>query len=293
MATKTYEGANGLTRGVISDIEENAYKMLYDGLLVPKLGTPVAQGEKGKSCIYPYFDPTTFAAAASVLTEQNDFVNYTALTNASVILTASEIGITSFVTDIVKEDAKVDIPSEIARQQAIGVNAKYEAIAIAGLAGFTTGTTTGSNAGTGFTFKHYAAARSKLDGRILTVPGRKMAVIPTYSWFYTAKSTFSQTYASAMGPVGEEVVRRFYIDTLFGDVDVYRSNYVTASSNSVAHMFVREALGVWTPRDYRLEKERDASARGDEVVSTMRVSVKVLINGYGLRMVHYALVPTP
>jgi len=299
MATgKTYEGANTLTRGVISDIEEQAYKMLYEGLLVPRLCKPVGQGQKGKSIIFPYFDPTAFATAASVLAEQNDFTTYQQLSNASVILSASEFGIASFVTDVVKEDSKVDIPSELARQQAIGVNYKYESHALARLsAGFTTGTTTGSSATTGFSFSHYAAARSKIDGKMLTVPGRKVAVVPTYSWFLTAKSTYAEATSSrtagTMGGVGDTVVNQYYINSLFGDVDVYRSNYITASSLSVGYMFVRDAVGVWTPRDYRLEKERNASARGDELVSTMRACIKVLIAGYGVRMVMYSKVPTP
>jgi len=292
MATKTTAG--GFTSEIVKQINEQAYLMIHEGLLVPKLGREIGKGQKGSTVHYPYFDPTTFSNAASTLTEANDFVNYTQLTNASVILTASEFGLISFLTDTTVEGGTMDFAGEIARQQAIGVIAKYERHCLAALsAGFVTGTVTGTNSTNGFTYTHYAAAKSKIDGKILTVPGRKNAVVNEYSWFYTAKSTFSQTYAAAMGPVGDEIVKRYHINTLFNDVDVYRSNYISASITAPGYMFVKDALGIWKPRDYRLETQRDASARGDEAVSTMRGTAKVLIGSYGVRLKMYASTPTP
>lgn len=293
MATKTT--ASGFTSDVIKQINEQAYLMIYEGMLVPKLCKKVGQGQKGSTVHVPYFDPSTFAAAASTLTEANDFVNYTQLTNASVILTASEFGVISFLTDTTREGGSFDFAKEIARQQAIAVNAKLEKHCLAALsAGFVTGTVTGTNSTNGFTYTHYAAAKSKIDGKILTVPGRKAAIVNEYSWFYTAKSTFSQTYAAAMGAVGEDVVKRYHINTLFNDVDVYRSNYISASTTAPGYMFAaNESVGLWLPRDYRIETQRDVSARGDEAVSTMRGTAKVLIGSYGVRLKMYSSTPTP
>jgi hypothetical protein len=302
VATKTYEGANAttgfagqFTNGVISRIEAQAYKLLYDEGVLPRLCKPIGQGQKGSAIVYPYFDPTTIAEGGSVLNEVNDFVNYTQLTNASVIITASEMGITSFVTDVVKEDAIVDIPGEIARQQGYTCAVRLEKMILNRIAaGVTTGTVTGTNSTNGFTFTHYAAAKARLDASKISVPGTKNAVVPAYSWYWTAKSTYTQTYAAAMPGVGEQVVSRYFVQRLWGDIDVYQHSlaYVAASSGAAGFMFVKEGVGLWKPRDFRLEKDRDASARGDEVISTFRAGAKVLISNYVQRLRMYAAAPT-
>lgn len=304
MATKTYETRNattgfpsGFTTGVINRIEAQAYKMLYDEGVLIKLLKPIGQGAKGSAVVYPYFDPSTFAAAGSDLSEVNDFVNYTQLTNASVIIVASELGVISFVTDIVKEDAVVDIPGEVARQQGLTCAVKAEKHCLNRISGaITTGTLSGSGTTYGFTFSHYAAAKSYLDAAALTVPGRKMAVVPSYSWYWTAKSTYtSGSYAGAIPTVGDTVVSKYYVQTLFGDIDIYLHSlaYVSESSTAAGFMFVKDAIGLWKPRDFRLEKERDASARGDEIISTFRIGAKVLHSGYCKRLKMLATAPAP
>lgn len=301
MATTTHSGigsagvSDHFTQGVINRIEAEAYKMIYDQGLLPKLFKQVGQGEKGGGIIWPYFDPTTFATGASTLLEVNDFVNYTQLTNASVIIVASEFGITSFLTDVTREAAKVDIEGELARQQAMAVAVKLEKHCLGALGStFTTGTVTGTNSTNGFTFGKYAAAKSKLDAAALTVPGRKYAVIPTYGWYYTAQGTYSQTYASVMGAKGAEVQSKFYVDTLFGDIDVYNEGvgYITASTTAAGYMFVRDSMALWKPRDYRIEPERNGSARGTEFTSTMRAGAKGLVSAYGVRLKMYAGTPS-
>lgn len=305
MATKTAAGINtttgfsGFTQGVVNRIEAEAYKMLYDNTLLAGLCKSVGKGAKGSAMIYPYFDPSTFATAASALTEANDFVNYTALTNASVIIVASELGITSFVTDILKESQNVDIPAEIARQQGIACAVGLEKHILGKLsAGLTTGTITGTNSTNGFTFAKYAAAKTLLDAAALTVPGRKHAVIPTYSWTYTTTGLLNSTSPTSIfnvnGPIGDGVASKFYLSTIFGDVDIYGLGvaYITASTTAAGYMFVTDGVALWKPRDYRLERERDASARGDEIVSTFRAGAKVLHTGYCKRLKMYASAPS-
>lgn len=297
VSTNTTTGFSGsFTNGVVSRIEAQAYKEMYDMGVLPKLVRRIGQGQKGSAFLFPYFDPSTIAAAASSLTETNDFLTTTALTNASVIVIASELGVRSDVTDALKESAAVDIPGEIARQHAISCAVKMEKHILGRMSGgFTTNASVcGTNATNGFTYSHYAAAKSKLRAAALTVPGRLTAVVPEYSWFKTAQSTFSQTYASTMGKPGEQVLGNFYVDTLWGDVDVYRHSlaFVSATSYANGYMFASDAIGLWTPRDFRLEKQRDASARADEIVSTLRAGAKVLINAYGLNLKMYAKAPS-
>ena len=63
---------------------------------------------------------------------------------------------------------------------------------------------------------------------------------------------------------------------------------VTASSAAYGYMFVSDGLALWTPRDYRLEKQRDASLRADEIVSSMRAGAKALHAGYIQRLRLYS-----
>lgn len=281
------------TSGVISRIEAEAYKLMYDEGVLPRLCKQI--GGKGSAIVYPYFDPSAIAVAASNPSESTDLTYRYAVTNASVIFTASEFGITSFITDIVKEDASVDIPAETARQQGTAVAVRLEKHILARLAaGVTTGTLTGTNATNGFSFSSYAAAKSILDAKALTVPGRKSAVVPAYSWYLTAKSTYTQTYGAALPGVGEQVISKYYVTTLFGDIDVYLHGlaFVPASTTAAGFMFVKDSIGLWKPRDFRLETERDTSARGDEITSTMRAGAKVLHAGYIQRLAMYAAAPS-
>jgi hypothetical protein len=284
-----------LTQGVLNRIEAAAYKMIYDEGILPKLFTQVGKGQKGGAVIWPYFDPSTIATAASTLAEENDFVTWTQLTNASVIIVASEFGVASLLSDTVSESGTFDFEAELARQQALGVAVKLEKHCLAALsAGFTTGTITGTGTTTGFTFAKFAAAKSKLDAAALTVPGRKVAVVPTYGWYLTALGTYSATYASVMGSKGAEVQSKFYVDTLFGDIDIYTEGlaYITASTTAAGYMFSRNAVAMWKPRDYRIEPQRDASKRATEFTSTMRAGAKTLVAGYGVRLKMTASAPS-
>jgi hypothetical protein len=293
--------SSGFTTGVISRIEAEAYKMLYDEGLLPKLCKRIGQGQKGSAIVYPYFDPSAVIASTSgALVETTDATTFVGMTNASVIVIASEFGIPSLVTDVVKESAIVDVPGELARQQGLGVAVKVETHILAKIAaGVTTGTITGTNSTDGFTIAKYAAVKSRLDSAALTVPGRKSCVVPGYSWYYTAKGTWSAgsaTYGgpSVMGNLGDQIVSKYYVATLFGDMDVYTHSlaYVAASSAAAGFAFVKDAVALWVPREYRLEKQRDASARGDEIISTMRAGAKVLHAGYVKRLKMYAAAPS-
>ena len=286
MSTSTF------SKGIVQEIYGPAYKMLYESGLLRHLVKEIGKGQKGNLAKFEYFDPSTFAAAASQLTEANDFLTTTALTNASVIVTANEYGIRTDITDRLRESSAFGFKEEAARQHGIGVARQFElAILTAMGAGFTTGTITGTSA-SGFGIKKYMAAKTKLDAKILSVPGRKNVVIHPNNWYYTAASTFSTTYASAMGDLGNSVLEKHYLRTLLGDIDVFRSNYITAATATSTFMFVKDALGVWIPRDFRLEAQRDASARANELVSTMVAGAKVLIGAYGVPMKQYGTAPS-
>ena len=286
MSTSTF------SKGIVQEIYGPAYKMLYESALLRHLAKELGKGTKGSLAKFEYFDPSTIAAAASQLTEANDFLTTTALANASVIITAAEYGIRTDITDRLRESSAFGFKEEAARQHGIGVARKFElAILAAMAAGFTTGTITGTSS-SGFGIRKYMAAKTALDNNILAVPGRKHVIIHPNNWYYTAASTFSTTYASAMGDLGNKVLEKHYLRTLLGDIDVYRSNYVTAATATSAYMFVTDALGVWIPRDFRLEAQRDASARANELVSTMVGGAGVLISSYGIPLKQYGVAPS-
>lgn len=282
--------------GVIEEIEEKAYVLLYESTLTPKLCKEVARGVKGSGIEIPYFNPTTFANSGFEMDEGVDYQTYTQLTNTSIHLSSKEFGIQSFLTDTVTESGAFDFKAEIARQQAIGVSKKVEDYFITQLNDFeNTITATDSD---GLSLVRIAAARTLLDSRLVTVPGDKSLMVHDFAWFYTATGQFNvgdAAYQSALPVYGEEVLRRWYVRTLFGDVHVFKNNYipVTGDTNKVAnsYMFVKDAVVYWVPRDYRLESERDASARGWEFTSTMRIGAKTAIPEWGVKIASKADTP--
>ena len=281
-----------LSKGIVREIYGPAYKLMYEAGLIRHLSKELGKGVKGNLAKFEYFDPTTVATAASLLTEANDFATTTAITNASVIVYASEFGVRTDITDRLRESSAFGFKEEAARQHGISVARRIELNLLGAMSGgFTTGTITGTSSG-GFGIKKYMAAKTGLDAKLLSVPGRKHVVVHPYNWFYTAASTFSTTYASTLGDLGNEVLKKYYVRTLLGDVDVYQSNYITAATSTTCYMWVTDALGFWMPRDFRLEAQRDASARADELVSTLVGGGKVLIAGYGARLRQYGVAPS-
>lgn len=281
------------SKGILKEIYGPAYKMAFEAGVTRHLCKPLGVGQKGNMAKFEYFDPTTFSTCATSRTETTDITDTNALSNASVIVYASEFGIRTDLTDALRESSSFDFKSEAARQHGIAVGYSLEKHILNILStGLTTGTVTGTNSTNGFTIAHYMAAKSKLDAKTLSVPGRKHAVVGPYAWYYTAKASFSSTYAAALPTIGETVLKKFYATTLLGDIDVYLANQITAATTQTGYMFVTDAVGLWIPRDLRLESERNASARADELVSTMRAGAKVLIAGYGVRLRGYGQTPT-
>jgi hypothetical protein len=276
--------------GVVTTVNLQAYKMQYENNLLRHLCKPIGQGTKGGWLRWPYFDPTTFATAASVLTEVNDFATATQLTNASVLIVASEFGVRTDVTDRVRRAANMDIAGEASRQLGIGVAVALDKHILARMStGFTVGTVTGTytvNTNNGFTLTKYAAAQSFLAAQALTVPGVYNAVVGEYSWYYTALSTFSQNYASAMGDVGNDILNKWYKQRILGNIDVYALplSHIAATSIATGYLFSKEGIGLWVDDDFHVEQQRDASARADELVATLTGGAKVLVAGYGARL---------
>jgi hypothetical protein len=69
-------------------------------------------------------------------------------------------------------------------------------------------------------------------------------------------------------------------------IDIYEtSNVVEPSSNtSVNAVFSRDALGIAIADQLKIETQRDASLRADEVVASTRYGVSVLHNSYGVKL---------
>lgn len=281
------------------EISEQAYIMMYESTILSKLVRPIGQGEKGTAIHWPYFDPSTIAGAVATrvaATETQDISVRYALTGASRWIVSSEFGVQGFITDTLLESGTFDFKGELSRQLGIGMAVRLEkylnnvlTVATAS-GGFNTFLAT--NTTNGLSYTKIAAAKSLLDAQLVQIEGTKNLVVTDYAYFMTAKGTYSTTYQQAIAPFGDEVMRRWYITSMFGDINVFRNNHLTTTATrATCLMFVKDSAGLWQPRDLRVEPERDASARATELNATMRVGAKVLIPAWGLRITAYA--PTP
>lgn len=288
---------------IAEEISEQAFVMMYESTILSKLVKPIGQGQKGTAVHWPYFDPTTIAGAIATnnitATETQDITARYQLTGASRFIVSSEFGVQGFVTDTLLESGTFDFKGELSRQIGIGMATKLEKYLVQQMTVATGSPVVGFNkfstasATTGLSYTKVAAAKAILDAALVQIEGTKNLVLTDYAYFQIAKGTYSTTYAQAIAPYGEEVMRRWYITSMFGDIDVYRNNHLTTTATQSTNlMFVKDAVGLWTPRDLRVEPERDASKRGTELNATMRVGAKILIPAWGLRMPWYAPTPT-
>jgi N4-gp56 family major capsid protein len=246
--------------------------------LVRNYSIGAGSGKSIKVPIYP-------VSAAYSLTEGQDITANT-ITTSSATLTVSEVGIMASVTDMSRVSSSSDVISDIGRVLGEAIARKMDQDLTSNFASFTTNVLGNVTAATAtITASDIFKATAKL--RSIGVPAGDLYCVLHPSIAYDLKANLTAVYSNPnAGVVQNEAMAMGYLGMLAG-VPVYETSNVNNNGTTgdfVGGLFHRDALGLAMMQDIRIETQRDASLRADEIVATAMYGHGVLYESNGVAL---------
>jgi N4-gp56 family major capsid protein len=219
--------------------------------------------------------------SATAVNEGTDLTN-TSISTDGATLTVSEVGIMATVTDFARMTSASNVIADVGRVIGEAVAKKMDKDLLALFAGFSDGVGSDSTALSAATI---AQAIAKL--RANAVPGDDLFCVLHPYVAYDLKANITNTFANPnAGIIQNEAMAAGYVGTLFG-VPVFESSNIENNGTTgdyVGAVFHRQGLGLAMLSDIKIETQRDASLRADEVVATAVYGVGELYDGYGCKI---------
>ena len=232
----------------------------------------------GKTVTVPIYGKQTAAG----LTEGTDLTN-TQISTDGATLTVAEVGIMATVTDMARNTSASNVIADVGRLVGEAIAAKIDKDLTALFAGFSAGE--GDYTGQ-ITAASIFKSVAKLRGAGVDPAGIVCVLHPEIAYDLKAALTTNGNVAftaGAFGNVANEAMQMGYVGNLAG-VPVFETSnidYVTNAGDFPGAVFHRDALGLALMQDIRIETQRDASLRADELVATAVYGVGELYDGYG------------
>ena len=231
----------------------------------------------GKSVEVPIYA----AVSAAAVSEASDLSN-TAINQSSVTITASENGIMTTLTDLGRNSAPRNVAADIGKLFGEAIAKKIDTDLTALFDGFSTAVGSGSTALTAaLVFQSIANVRNAG----VSMDGVSAVLHPMVA--YDLKANLTNTFANAnANDVSNEALRNGFVGRL-GGVPIYESTNVANDGTAGDYkqgVFHRDALGLAMMQDIKIETQRDASLRADEIVATAVYGVGELNDSYGVEL---------
>ena len=231
----------------------------------------------GKSVEVPIYA----AVSAAAVSEASDLSN-TAINPTSVTITASENGIMTTLTDLARNSAPRNVAADIGKLFGEAIAKKIDTDLTALFDGFSTAVGSGSTALTAaLVFQSIANVRNAG----VSMDGVSAVLHPMVA--YDLKANLTNTFANANGnDLANEALRNGFVGRL-GGVPIYETTNVANDGTAGDYkqgVFHRDALGLAMMQDLKIETQRDASIRADEIVATAVYGVGELNDSYGVEL---------
>ena len=232
----------------------------------------------GKSVEVPIYS----SVSAAAVSEASDLSN-TAIDPTSKTITCSEHGIMTTLTDLGRNAAPRNVAADIGRLFGEAIAKKIDKDLTALFGGFST--TVGS-ASTAMSASLIFQAVAKL--RAAGVPGENLSAVIHPQVAFDLKSGLTNTFANPNPGVGNEALRTGLVGQIAG-VNIFETSNMTDSSSNdpgttgdyKGAVFHSDALGLAMMQDLKIETQRDASLRADEIVATAVYGVGELDDSKG------------
>jgi len=232
----------------------------------------------GKSVEVPIYS----SVSASAVSEASDLAN-TEINPTSVTITASENGIMTTLTDLARNSAPRNVAGDIGKLFGEAIARKIDKDLTALFGGFSNTVGSASTVmSAGLIFNAVAKLRST------GVPSDNLSCILHPQVAFDLKSGLTNTFANPNMGAGNEALRTGFAGQIAG-VNVFETSNMTDSSSNdpgttgdyKGAVFHPEALALAMMQDLKIETQRDASLRADEIVATAVYGVKELHDSYG------------
>jgi len=231
----------------------------------------------GKSVEVPIYS----AVAAAAVAEATDLSN-TAVNPSSVTITASEVGVMTTLTDLARNSASRNVAADIGRLFGEGIAKKMDQDLIALFDGFSV--TLGDGTGA-ITAASIFNAASTLRAAGLPIEDCYAILHPKIA--YDLKANLTNTFVNANGnDLANEALRSGYIGSLAG-VKIFETSNMSDTGTAGDYkgaVFHKDALALAMMQDIKIETQRDASLRADEIVATAVYGVGELHDSYGVEL---------
>ena len=227
--------------------------------------------------------PIYAAVSAGAVSEAADLAN-TAINPSSVSITAAEVGVMTTLTDLARNSAPRNVAADIGRLFGEAIAKKQDTDMTALFDGFSGAVGDGSAA---ISAASIFNAASTLRAAALNV--NECAVVLHPKIAFDLKANLTNTFANAnANDLANEALRSGFVGTLAG-MRVFETSNMSNSGNAGDYKgaaFHRDALAMAEMQGLKVETQRDASLRADEIVATAVYGVGEIHDSYGVEL-HY------
>ena len=229
----------------------------------------------GKSVEVPIYA----TVSAGAVSEASDLSN-TAVNPSSVTITASEVGIMTTLTDLARNSASRNVAADIGRLFGESIATKIDTELAALFTGFST--EKGPGAGSEITVQDLFECAAELKTN--KAPGPYYGVFHPKQIFNVKKS-LTNTFVGRDTELSNEAMRTGFVGNIAG-IQIFESSNISVdgSDDSIGGVFSQDALGLAMMQDLKIETQRDASLRADEIVATAVFGVGELHDSYGVKI---------
>ena len=231
----------------------------------------------GKSVEVPIYA----AVSAAAVNEATDLSN-TAINPSSVTITASEVGIMTTLTDLARNSAPRNVAGDIGKLFGEAIAKKQDQDLTALFDGFSTAV---GAADAALTAALVFQAIANVRNAGVSMDAVSAVIHPMVA--YDLKANLTNTFANANGnDLSNEALRNGFVGRL-GGVPIFETTNIANTGTTGDYkqgVFHRDALGMAMMQDLKIETQRDASLRADEIVATAVYGVGELNDTYGVEV---------
>ena len=226
--------------------------------------------------------PVYGTVSASAVAEATDLSN-TAINPTSVSITASEVGIMTTLTDLARNSAPRNVAADIGKLFGEALARKQDADLTNLFNGFSVELGDGTAAiSPAVIFNALSTLRAN------ALPANECAVVLHPKIAYDLKSGLTNTFAGLDTETSNEALRAGFVGTLAGMRIFETSNMANTGTagDYKGGAFHKDALAIAMMQDVKIETQRDASLRADEIVATSVYGVGEIHDSYGVELHH-------
>jgi hypothetical protein len=235
----------------------------------------------GKSVEVPIYA----VVSAAAVSEATDLSN-TAINPSSVTITATENGIMTTLTDLGRNASPRNVAADIGRLFGEAIAKKIDTDLTALFNGFSQEVGDGTAVLSAANVFNAVAVLRKTG-----VPTAEISGVFHPLNAYDLKSNLTNTFAGRDTELSNEALRNGFVGKVAG-VNIFEtSNMADSSGNNPGTtgdykgaVFQKDALGLAMMQDLKIETQRDASLRADEIVATSVYGVGELHDTYGVEL---------